>query len=419
MMFVVIALLAIFTFLTWRNLETGVLLLCALLPSYLIRFSIMGIPTTFLEVMTLIVIGIWAVKTNWKLEFQALKKNPLIIATNILLLAATIGIFVSPDKLAAIGVWKSFYVEPILLFFVILDLLARSFDSASSNSAPLKMTQTKIFQAFGISALFVSLFGLIQFIFSIGIPAPWDLERRITSIFEYPNALALFLEPIIVISWFMIMKYVKTKPKEFWFWLLVSTLAIINVFLAQSEAGIAALVITALCILTFSRTTRKQTLISIVLASLFLFAIPTSRNYLYEKLTFQDSSEQVRLSQWKETVELLKDHPITGVGLSGYPIALKPYHHDLQYEIFQYPHNILLNIWVELGILGLIAFFLLAFQLFFRPFRPINLFFFLFLEILLHSLVDAPYFKNDLAMMTWVLIACTIALRTNKKYGAL
>ena len=216
----------------------------------------------------------------------------------------------------------------------------------------------------------------------------------------------------------MIMKYAKTKPKEFWFWLTVSTLATLNVFLAQSEAGIAALIATAVCILLFSKNTRRQTVISIVLASILLFAIPTSRNYLYEKLTFQDSSEQVRLSQWKETIELLKDHPITGVGLSGYPIALKPYHHDLQYEIFQYPHNILLNIWVELGILGLIAFSLLAFRLFPRRLSDLsdlsNLFPFLFLEILIHSLVDVPYFKNDLAMMTWILIACAITYRPSR-----
>lgn len=414
-MFVIIALLALFAFLTWRNLETGVLLLCALLPSYLIRFSIGGVPTTFLEAMTFIVVGIWSIKTNWKTEIQVFKKNPLMIAIDLLLLAATIGIFISPDKQAAIGVWKAFYIEPVLVFFVILRLFAKS----SSQQNRIKRTQEKIFQAFGASALLISLFGLIQYVFLIGIPAPWDLERRITSLFEYPNALALFLEPIIVISWFMIPTYVKTKPKEFWFWLFVSILSTINVFLAQSEAGIAALIVTAVCILLFSKTTRRQTLASIMIISALVFTIPTSREYLIKKLIFQDTSEQVRLSQWKETGVLLKDHPIMGVGLSGYPIALKPYHHDVPYEIFQYPHNIFLNIWVELGILGLAAFSLLAFQLFFRPFRPVSIFFFLFLEIFLHSLVDVPYFKNDLAMMTWIFIACAIALRTNKPYVTL
>lgn len=418
MIIFLLVLLGIFAYLTWRNLETGVLLFCALLPSYLIRFSIGGVPTTFLEMMALIIIGIWATKTNWKVEIQSLKKNPLIVATDLLLIAATIGIFVSPDKQAAVGVWKAFYVEPILMFFVIIDVVG------THKGHPYEQIREKIFQSLGLSALFISLFGLIQYFFSIGIPAPWDLEHRITSIFEYPNALALFLEPIIVISWFEIRKATKEtkgdqkKPKEVAFWLTVSVLSTINVFLAQSEAGIAALVITALCILLFSKITRKQTLVSMVIVGALIFTIPTSRTYLFEKFTFRDSSEQVRLSQWKETIALLKDHPIMGVGLSGYPIALKPYHHDLQYEIFQYPHNIVLNIWVELGLLGLVAFFLLAFQMARMAFAwegrdpPLQsqaiLFGAIFFEIIIHGLVDVPYFKNDLAMMTWILIACSI-----------
>ena len=406
MMFLAIALLTIFVFLTWRNLETGILLLCALLPSYLIRFSIVGVPTTFLEMMVLIVIGVWGIKKSYGVKelWSEGKENPFTLPLCLLLLAATIGIFISPDKIAALGVWKAFYVEPILMFIVIRDVMVTN-----------KHVTEKIFRSLGASALLVSLFGLVQYFFSIGIPAPWDLERRITSIFEYPNALALFLEPIIVISWFEILRLTKIqkKTKELWFWTLVSTLATINVFLAQSEAGIAALIVTALCILLLSRTTRRYTLASIVVIGTLIFAIPTSRTYLVEKLTFQDSSEQVRLSQWKETIELLKDHPIMGVGLSSYPIALKQYHQDLQYEIFQYPHNIVLNIWVELGLLGLLAFFLLGFQLLFRPLRPLSLFHFIFLSILLHGLVDGPYFKNDLAMMTWILIACMIGTHSS------
>ncbi|OGL62676.1 hypothetical protein A3C09_02765 [Candidatus Uhrbacteria bacterium RIFCSPHIGHO2_02_FULL_47_44] len=434
MMLLVIALLTIFTFLTWRNLETGILLLCALLPSYLIRFSIMGVPTTFLEIMALIVIGVWGVRRCITLRTGGSRPAPtqndriLNMAIILLVIAATIGIFISPDKLAAVGVWKAFYLEPVLMFFVIRDVMG------THKGHPYEYA-SKIFRALGVNALLVSLFGLVQYFFSIGIPTPWDLERRITSIFDYPNALVLFLEPIIVISWFEIKKVIPVmggvpRPRltTLLFWITVSILATINVFLAQSEAGIAALIVTALCILVASKRTRKYALASIVIISALVFAIPTSRTYLVEKLTFQDSSEQVRLSQWKETIELLKDHSIMGVGLSGYPIALKPYHHDLQYEIFQYPHNIVLNIWVELGLLGLVAVGLLAFRLGYIAYMwaghdpPLQIrmqhimFCAIFFEIILHGLVDVPYFKNDLAMMVWVLIACMMVMNRGSIY---
>ncbi len=401
-MFLYVILLTIFAIVTWKRLETGILLVCALLPSYLIRLNIGGIPTTFLEMMVLIVIAVWAIRRFPFRDVRADQIRPFLFPIALLLLAATSGIFISPDKFAAIGVWKAFFVEPSLLFIIIQDTIKKS-----------SSLQGNIFKAFGLSALLVSLFGLIQYIFSIGIPAPWDLERRITSIFEYPNALALFLEPIIVISWFEIKKTTKATKV---FWILVSTLSTINVFLAQSEAGIAALLITAVCILLFSKTTRQKTIISVLLLSALVFAIPTSREYLVQKLTFTDFSEQVRLSQWRETSALLRDHPIMGAGLSGYPLIMKQYHQELAYEIFQYPHNIILNIWVELGLLGLFVFFFAIVQMIrsiltAKEGRALLLLVgFVFLEICIHGLVDVPYFKNDLALMIWILIACTTTI---------
>ncbi len=416
MIYLLAILLVIFAILTWRNLETGVLIICALLPSYLIRFSIANVPTTFLELMVLIVCGIWMWKSRKILLDKFRLEKSWWVIIGFFLIAATIGIFISPDKHAALGVWKAFYLEPILFFFVIHDLLR-------SNKA----TKDRIFLALGLSALLVSLFGLIQYIFDIGIPIPWDIERRITGVFDYPNALALFLEPIIVISWFQIVRMAKDSkglqrtPKDLLFWIVVSFFSTVNVFLAQSEAGMAALIITAICILLAIKQTRRQTIATVLVLAALAFAIPTTRNYLVQKFTFQDYSENVRLSQWTETLNLLKDHPIFGVGLSGYPIALVPYHKATYLEIFQYPHDVLLNVWVELGLIGLIAFFLLAIQIVrvtmkrnndrtggACPSPSYNFLFFVFLEMTIHGLVDVPYFKNDLAMLTWILLALFI-----------
>ncbi|MCH8049550.1 hypothetical protein IH979_02465, partial [Patescibacteria group bacterium] len=73
-------------------------------------------------------------------------------------------------------------------------------------------------------------------------------------------------------------------------------------------------------------------------------------------------------------------------------------------------HNIFLNIWSELGILGLLAFFWLAFY----TIRTIQIHrddalklaaFAALATMVIHGLVDVPYFKNDLAVMTWLLLA--------------
>jgi O-antigen ligase len=80
-----------------------------------------------------------------------------------------------------------------------------------------------------------------------------------------------------------------------------------------------------------------------------------------------------------------------------------------------YPHNIVLNMWTETGFLGLAAFLWLlaqAFRVSWRgwtagpvAWRGIQLGIVLaMLAIVVHGLVDVPYFKNDLALEFWGFI---------------
>lgn len=136
---------------------------------------------------------------------------------------------------------------------------------------------------------------------------------------------------------------------------------------------------------------------------------------LVQKLAFQTWSGSVRLSQYRETWALLRDHPIRGAGLAGYPQAIAPYHEDPRVEIFLYPHNVLLAVWVELGLAGLLVFLVMLYQ-FFRTvltaygLRLTAASIAAMLVLLIHGLVDVPYFKNDLALLFWVIIAIAVVL---------
>jgi O-antigen ligase len=94
---------------------------------------------------------------------------------------------------------------------------------------------------------------------------------------------------------------------------------------------------------------------------------------------------------------MLADRPIQGAGLGAYPTVIKPYHKATWMEIFQYPHNILLNLWSETGLLGILAFTWMCFTWFRLSKLRLPLLLPL-IAILIHGLVDVPYFKNDLAL---------------------
>jgi hypothetical protein len=396
MTMVLIAITAGFGLIAWQKPTTGLLILIATLPSYLLRIEILGIPTTLLEMMLLTLILTWGVRHVRSLRFR----YPVTTITKpiiLLILAATISLIVAPNTTAALGVCKAYFIEPIILFLIIRHELTRA-----------NITPQQIYKALSLSAIIVSLVAITQYITGAGIPIPWDIERRVTSIFDYPNAVGLFLGPIVMLSTLSVLNApgnLLTRIKQNSILSAASILGVIAIILAQSEATIVALVATLLIAGLINKSTRKY---SIALGILLAIATPLTPP-LFQKLTLQDYSGGVRLSQWSETADLLKDKWLLGAGLSGYPSALEPYHLATHLEIFQYPHNILLNFWVELGLLGVIAIAWLATKLTRSPNIIPAL---ALLEAFIHGLVDVPYFKNDLAILVWILIALALYDRT-------
>lgn len=396
---ILILLAALFAFITWRDLRAGLFLILAFLPSYLLRFSVFGIPGTFLEVMILLMFLIWLLQRGYR-SHPLRDEHAWIVFLLFTVLTASVAALVSPDIFAALGVWKSYFIEPILLFIVFTSVIKKSDDV------------WPFLTALAAGSWLIILPGIAQYAFDFGIPAPWDVERRITSIFPYPNAVGLFLGPMVVMSFFSLtQKHIRKNRRMTIFWTATGIFSLFSVILAQSEAAIAAIVATLfLSALFFARSRR----VAIVCALLAIFAIGLFQNIrepIIQKLTLRDFSGQVRISQWKESAELLKDKPVFGAGLSGYPTAIIPYHSEKSYEIFQYPHNIFLNTWVELGLLGIITLGFagaLVIKTFWRTRKKEPIIFLasgVLLEMTIHGLVDVPYFKNDLSVLTWFFIA--------------
>jgi len=136
---------------------------------------------------------------------------------------------------------------------------------------------------------------------------------------------------------------------------------------------------------------------------------------------------------------------LTGAGLAGYRRAVAPFHqpgiffnsdnnpdfhrltvfnadyraaHWQPVEVYLYPHNIILNFWSELGLAGALLFVWLIGKYFVGGFKIWRYFSdrepecYLILGLIgsmtvvvIHGLVDVPYFKNDLAVLFWLLLA--------------
>jgi hypothetical protein len=108
-------------------------------------------------------------------------------------LASIISIFTSPNTFAALGVWKAYFIEPIILLLIGLSLFAH------------KNTK-KIILVLGMSALLVGLLAIWQNFTGDFVPwIFWGKNNifRVTSFFGFPNAIGLLLAPIIPLLFYL------------------------------------------------------------------------------------------------------------------------------------------------------------------------------------------------------------------------
>jgi len=419
-------------------MDWALILIAFGLPGYLLRFKIGFLPMTMLEVMVLVVFLVWLIKyiASYKKGRRAERERgdeagrapahflpPSLnggwaVLILLFLVAATIGVIVSPDKIAALGIWKAYFIEPILLLIVLL------------NTFKEKKDFKKLFYAFGASAILISLIAIYQKFTGAWIPNEfWQAEetRRVTSVYGFPNAIGLFLAPIVI--WYLGELVLKWK-ENIWlqriFYAAVIVLSTLAIIFAKSEGALAAMAIVAAIIFLKNKKTRWFAVGVIAIGIVLALAMPASGNIVLEKLTLRDYSGEIRREMWHETWDMLTERPLEGAGLAGYQEKVAPFHKKEHIEIYLYPHNIFLNFWSEIGLLGLVVWWVIIgriaidyFKVKSQKSKVKNIDYFILLMvilvILIHGLVDVPYFKNDLSVFWWILMGFILQIKENTK----
>ncbi len=375
------------------------------LPAYVLRFQIVHFPTTALEAYIAFVILFFTIAHGRKGWMKASAmigtwRSPILFWS----LVSFASVFWSLNIISGLGLWRAFVLEPILVFFILRIVLETKED------------RERFLHHLYFTVIGISIWSLWQFVTGHGIPSPWDVPiadgRRATGLFPFPNAVALFVVPICA---YAAARFSKRKE---WLSGLTFLAGLLAVVLAKSDGGLIALVSASIFALLFSSWGRKLAFIIFVVGGIIFATQPDIRATMVREVTFQTWSGQVRLTIWKETWEMLKEHPVLGAGFAGYPAVFVEYHKATYIEIFQYPHTILFNVWSETGIFGVLAFGWILFAWArIAPRESKIATFAVIIAILIHGLVDVPYFKNDLAMLFWILIFLTTTTRIDVKEG--
>lgn len=372
-----------------------------LLPAYVLRTTIGPLPTTALELaLAGLAIG-FTYRHGWDGWREGLRRTKPWHAVAILWTLATIvAVFVAPDRIGALGLWRAYVLEPFV-YFVLLASMMKTRDD-----------RRVLVTTFIALAVVLALWAAFQFLTNIGIPYPWNTvleKRRATGPFPFPNALSLISAPIAALCIGLALRTDGSRIMNPWLlWLGVAS-ATIATILAKSVGGSLAILAALFIALLWNARTRWPAILTAILALLVVWFTPALSGPVTSTLTFNEWSGKVRLVIWKETWTMLKDHPVLGAGFGAYPDVIRPYHAATYIEIFQYPHNILLNVWSETGLPGVAVFTLICITWFKRT-RERRWTALPLVAMLVHGLVDVPYFKNDLAILFWTLAALTIPL---------
>ncbi len=398
MIWIILICAAMFLLTLWRR-EIGVAATLLLLPSYLLRTKLFGVPTTALELAIYSVALACAIVTAIKKDFMWPRlPRWFLISIVVWVIAWTLSTLNSTDCQASLGAFKAWLIDP-LLYGTLLLLYIRSTPQ-----------RALLLKSLVLSGTMVALAGFAQFIW-------WRdtlQDHRLSSFFHpVANYAAMFLAPILVVTVGAILW--KILGRSWWAAVGVMFIALI---LTVSFGGYLSLIV-GLAFLWWRWPSRRQRGMALMIAgAVFLFGVGvlSKTSYLAEKVTASDrSSSLVRTQIWRTSVEMIKDRPWFGVGPNAYENIYretipKLYWPPLEWLVSQ-PHQLFLALWLETGLLGLIIFmvFIVSWVIvLWKKTASGNIIATIavaaMLAILAHGFVDTPLFKNDL-MILFVVMA--------------
>ncbi len=385
-------------------------------PLYVWRFDLSNQPVNALMIILSVIILIAAVhivSNGWLQEFWAKARTPKAVwwLAELVLLASVISLFVGGADGPKLAQWLVLYIQPLLMYLLIR-FYAIKYPSLRGSFA------LAVYVMLGV----IGILALVQFFTLWSLPPDYwgnsTEPKRAIGFFAHPNAFGLFITPLL--AWLLpdvVQRFTSAwrhrHPKDIlltMLWLL----GVAGMFLSLSRGAWFGFV--AACILFAILSANKKIMLALVgIGVIVAGLIAVTPNLRYRLLLpfYGEKSAVARLSLWNTAGNMIKDAPILGKGIHGFNYNWDKYNQDKNLDHYNFPHNIFLNFWVDLGLLGLLSMTgLIIYALLHAVLNrrsQYHLAMGLFVAALVvHGLIDIPYLKNDLALVFWMVLALSI-----------
>ncbi len=322
------------------------------------------------------------------------KIKPLKYPLILFCLALIISLVFSSNKINSFKeLYK--YINGLCLFLTAASL---------SYNDKIKVIRAIVFSGFIISllAIYQYFFGfrhILDYISKEGITNPFTLDyiqrKRAFFPFVTPNILGGYLAMIIPLAF--------THKNKIWLIISIS----FALLLTQS-LGVFLSLFLALSLYFYSESgLDKRRIILLFGLSAIIGVFFILRSLTYKQHLQPIFSTTMRLGYWKDTLEMINASPLTGVGIGNFNLIQS-----------RYAHNSYLQIWAEMGILGIVSILWLIVAVFKSLFKNIgkppdkklitgliiaNVVF------LIHNFIDFSFFLPEVSLIWWVLLGLLYA----------
>ena len=257
-------------------------------------------------------------------------------------------------------------------------------------------------------ATLVALTGIIGLVTGHGLNV--EGVTRVSGVYHHPNALALFLERPLLIAVGLAVLF---RPNVKWIWMVPAGVIGTVLVMTFSRGAVVAAGVGIIVVLLFGQRRRLAAFVTaagVVLGA----ALALTASARIDNL-FSGGSGSLRLDLWESSIQMIRDHPIFGIGLDQFlyvyaPRYIKPQAWSERFT--SHPHDIILDVWLRLGIMGVVlalayvAFLIVMTIQLVRQRNALGLAASGALVVgMLHGLVDNGYFLPDLALIFWFMTA--------------
>ncbi|MDD5594908.1 MAG: O-antigen ligase family protein [Candidatus Omnitrophica bacterium] len=335
-------------------------------------------------------ITIWlAVKNNGLKKIATLRYPFLLLA-----LALTIVTVFSPNKLTSIK--EIIQYGACFLFFV----FATTLEDKERKQVLFSIVSSGLL--ISISAIYQYYFGFqhaLDYLAKQNINNQFTLEyitrKRAFFPFVTPNALGGFLAMIIPLAAISKNKILLIIPLVF------------ALFLTKSLGVILSLLLGIIIYFLLVRSSKKKLMIfslGFLVILIVIFLLRTSAQKQHLQPIF---STLMRINYWQETWKIIKNFPLLGVGPGNFNLAQS-----------RYSHNSYLQIWAEMGILGLLSFLWFTWAVLNSALKKINslnskkeifLLITAYLVFLLHNFIDFTFFLPEVSCYWWIIAGLLVS----------